>query len=178
MPLKRRTHRYAGDRKVTISQDLVTRYTSEANVDWHEAFILRHPVAGNLYLINFQDEFVGLVDGYPQTFSPVPAQVVPPTRDSNGRQDLSIVWSGVQGQALAYLDEAIADRTQPVECWYTIYIEGNRNPQLDPMMELALTNIAVTETTVTAIATRADILNKVFPSEVYRVDRYPGLRRR
>lgn len=47
---------------MTISQDLVTRYTSEVNVDWHEAFILRHPVAGNLYLINFQDEFVGLVD--------------------------------------------------------------------------------------------------------------------
>ncbi len=163
---------------MTISAELITRYTTGANVDWHEAFILSHPAAGNLYLINFQEEFIGLVDRYPHTFSPVPAQVVPPTRDSNGRQDLSIVWSGVKGQALEYLDKAIVDRTQVIQCWYTIYIEGDRNPQLDPMMELTLTNISVAETTVTAIATRADVLNRTFPSEFYRVDRYPGLRRR
>ena len=163
---------------MSLDPDLVTRYTTEMRKDWHDAYVLSHPSSETVYLIDHSEEFEGLVDGYLRLFLPVPAQRIPPSRDDSGRQDAAITWAGVGGEAREFLDAAIADATQPVTCRWSIYLEGDQEPKIVPWVELALTNIAVTRETVSAIATRADILNRPFPTEVYRVERYPGLRRR
>lgn len=163
---------------MSLRPELVARYTSEERIDWHDAFVLSHPKATTVYLIDYPKEHYGIVNGFQQLFRPVPAEVVQPSRDGNGRQDLSIIWGGIKREALTFLDQAATDREQPITCLYSIFLEGSPQPQIDPWLELSLTNISVTEEAVTAIATRADILNRIFPREVYRVDRYPGLRRR
>lgn len=165
---------------MALSADLVERYTSEVDVDWHNAFILTHPAAGVLYLTDHAEELEGLVDGFPQLFRPVPTQIVPPARDGSGRQDMSIVWAIIGDEALAYLRTAISVPTSPVVMRWSQYIEGSMDPQIDPWVELSLSQVtaSVADGTVTAVASRADPFNRPFPSEVYRVDRFPGLRRR
>jgi hypothetical protein len=163
---------------MTISATLITRYTTEVSVDWHNAFVLYHPLAGTKYLIDHTTEFWGAVDGWNQLFQPVPAKIVPAARDDSGRQDMSIVWCGIQDEALTFLDAAAADPTQAVTCRYSIFIDGSVTAQIDPWVEFMLTSISVSKEAVTAMASRADILNRPFPTVNYRVDTYPGLRRR
>jgi len=163
---------------MTISAALITRYTSEVNVDWHNAFVLSHPSAGTKYLIDHTTEFWGAVDGWNQLFQPVPAQIVPPARDDSGRQDMSIIWCGIQDEALSFLDAAAADASHAITCRYSIFLDGSLAPQIDPWIEFQLTQISVNSLAVSAVATRADVLNRPFPTVNYRVDTYPGLRRR
>jgi hypothetical protein len=162
---------------MAISWDLAVRYSVEVDIDWHHAFILYHPQAGWRYLIDYTEEYEASAFGEIVPFSPVPTQLSLPTRDAEGRQDFGIVWCGISGEAAAYIEAAMVDPTIPITCYYSIFIIGNQLAQIDPWFTLTLTNISVAEDTVTATATRADILNKAFPSEVYRVDRFPGLRR-
>jgi hypothetical protein len=163
---------------MTISAELQARYTSEHDVDWAEAFVLSHPNATTRYLINHAQQHIGYVDNVPQLFEPVPAQITPPGRDDSGRSEMSIAWCGVHDEALTFLNQAIANGLVPITCRYSVYIIGDPTPQIDPWITFNLTNIGVQEGLVAATATRSDILNRAFPSEVYRVDKFPGLRRR
>lgn len=163
---------------MTISAELITRYTTEVDVDWRYAFVLSHPSAGTKYVIDGSEEYEGYYNGYLQLFLPVPVQIVLPTRDDSGRQDMALVWCGIESEARDFLDAAIADPTTRISCFFSAFIMGSPTPQIDPWEEFTLSNIMVDKNSVTATATRADILNRSFPTEVYRVDRWPGLRRR
>lgn len=163
---------------MTISAELQSRYSSEVDIDWRDAFVLYHPSAGYRYLINHTEQFEGYAGSQLYLFEPVPCQIVPPSRDDTGRQDMSIVWGGIGQEALEFLNAAIVDGTQPILVSYSIFILGDPNPQIDPWIQFNLTNITVKEDSVTATATRADILNRAFPNQVYRTDWFPGLERR
>jgi hypothetical protein len=47
----------------------------------------------------------------------------------------------------------------------------------DPPLVLMLSEIEVNRTSISGAATRADVLNKLFPSYLYRTDNFPGLDR-
>lgn len=163
---------------MTISAELIERYTTEVDVDWRYAFVLSHPTATTKYLIDGSEEYEGYYNGYLHLFQPVPVQIVLPSRDDSGRQDMGLVWCGIESEARSFLDQAIADPTSRISCFFSAFIMGSTTPQIDPWEEFTLSNIMVDKDSVTAVATRADILNRTFPTEVYRVDRWPGLRRR
>ena len=167
---------------MAISGDLHARYTSEVDVDWRSAFVISHPNAGVLRIIDHTEAFTGYGNATTnpslQVYTPVPTQIVLPTRDESGRSEMSLTWCGINGEALAFLNAAAADGTQPIRCLHTVYILSDPHPQIVPFTEFLLTGIGVTEEAVTATASRADIINKAFPTKVYRLDRFPGLRRR
>lgn len=167
---------------MALSGNLVARYTSEVDVDWRSAIVLEHPNAGILRLIDYTEEFTGYgnatVDPALRVYAPLPMQVQLPARDQSGRSDMGIVWDGYNDIILNYLNAAIVDGTQPIICRYTIYILTDPNPQISPFLEFKLTGISATETRVTATASRADIINRAFPTVIYRTDMFPGLRRR
>jgi hypothetical protein len=189
---------------MSLSPELQARYTSEVDVDWRHAFVIWHPLGGVRYLIDHTEEFTGNVDDArwnetpdgkwnwmpasgsgttPQLFVPVPVQMTLPKRDSSGRSEMSLTWCGIQKEVDQFLCAAIGtgDRPggiYPVICRYSVFILGDPNPQIDPWVEFRLTNIAVTEQAVTATASSADVLNQKFPTEVYRLSHFPGLRRR
>lgn len=165
---------------MSLSADMQTRYQTEVDVDWYHAFILSHPSATTYYLIGNPagEEVTALVDGVLYTFTPVPVELTPVSRDDSGRQEMGLVFGGIGLEAKDFLDAAIADGSEPVTCRYTIYIEGDQDPQIDPLIEFHLANIQIRRESVTATATRADIINRRFPTEVYTIAHYPGLHRR
>jgi len=168
---------------MSLSPELQARYTSEVDVDWRHAFVISHPLGGTRYLIDHTEEFTGNVDGSVQLFLPVPVQMVLPKRDGSGRSDMSLTWCGIQGEVDEFLCAAIGTGANPggiypIVCRYSVFILGDPDPQIDPWMEFRLTNIAITEEAVTATASSSDVLNQKFPTEVYRLSHFPGLRRR
>ena len=164
---------------MAISAELQERYTTEVDVDWRDALILSHPQATTVYLINHTEEYEGLDNTSAlRTFQPVPMQITPPSRDDSGNSDMNIAICGIEQEALNFLYDALDDATQSIRCWYSIFILGDPNPQIAPWLEFQLTGIAVGESSVTATASRSSVINKPFPNEVYRLSRFPGLRRR
>lgn len=163
---------------MSLSQELIDRYTTEVDVDWRHAFVLWHPGPGPKYIIDHTEQFSGLWSNHYRIFEPVPTDIKLPSRDETGKHLMSITWCGITFQAQEYLDAALVEPTRPIECWYTVFILGDRSPQIDPYILFNLTDISINSNTVQATASRSDILNKVFPSEKYRPDKYPGLVRR
>ena len=164
---------------MSISAELQERYVTEVDVDWRDALVLVHPAAQSKFLINHSEEHVGFdINGVSQVFRPVPMEIVPPSRDDSGNADMSIVFCGMGDEALDFLYDALGDATQPIRCWYSVFILGDPEPQIVPWLEFQLTGISVAETSITATASRANILNLPFPNELYRLSRFPGLRRR
>jgi hypothetical protein len=162
---------------MTISAELQARYSTECDIDWRHAFVLSHSKAPTAYLIDHTELFDGLVDGVLQTFIPVPTSFVPPSLDDSGTQEAQIVWCGIGAEAKMFLDLAATDPMEPVVCRQTIYILGNPQPQNDPFTEFALAAVTFTRVGVAVTASRSDIFNRQFPTEAYRLSRFPGLLR-
>lgn len=163
---------------MTISAELQERYKSEVNVDWVDALIISHPEIETVYICNHIDPITANFDGGSHEFLSIPFKITLPSKETTGRQDLSLVISNIFNQGKQVLDAAIKDPKNPIKLFYTIYILGNSEPQYDPPIELSLTDITLTETTLVGTATRSDIINLAFPSQVYRPKSFPGLVRR
>ena len=163
---------------MAIGADLQQRYKSEVDVDWVDCIIISHPAITTCYFCNCPDPITGVIDGASQTFTPLPFQIKLPARDNSGRQDLSLAISNVNFAAQLLLEDAITQPEAPIVVRYTVFIVGDTTPQIDPPLEMSMTDIVVTEAVVSATVTRSDILNLAFPREKYRPDWFPGLNRR
>lgn len=171
---------------MTISAELAQRYSSEVDIDWYDALAITHPQITPIYICNHLTEIVGNITNIAgvtetHTFIPAPFKISLPARDSSGRQDFGLSISNIMNIGKTLMDQAIQDPTTPITMMYTIFIPGDTTPanaQLDPAIELFLTDIALTDSVITATATRNDILNMPFPREIYRPDFFPGLNRR
>jgi hypothetical protein len=110
-------------------------------------------------------------------FETVPFKIVLPANDHGGNQDLSLTLANIGRDLVDPLELAIQKANEPVKCSYRVYIDqANTMPQNTPLV-LLISAIQVTQDTVSATATRADVLNKRFPNKLYRYDDFPGLRR-
>jgi hypothetical protein len=119
-----------------------------------------------------------LEDGRLITFKQVPFRVVLPANDHGGNQDLSVTLANIGRDLVDPLEQAIMKPQEPIRCTYRVYIDqANTMPQNTPPLTLTISNVQVSQETVSATATRADVLNKSFPSKLYRYDDFPGLRR-
>lgn len=163
---------------MAISQELQDRYASEVDIDWHNAFVLKHPMAETHYFVDHVDLMPGYFEGRLCTFLPLPTHIEPPRSDDSGRVELTLVWGNIKRYAQHFLQFAAQDATQPIQCYHSVLIEGDQSPQIDPWIEYHLTDVVVTVEGVSATATRTDIINHPFPKALYRVSTYPGLRRR
>jgi len=114
----------------------------------------------------------------PVQFVPVPFRVQLPTVDAKGQQDLQIMLDNVGREAMDAIEAASYLPTVNIAVVYRVYIdiEGTA-PQLDPPLVLALQSVVIDAQAITGTATRTDVLNRPFPSELYRVDTFPGLNR-
>jgi hypothetical protein len=111
-------------------------------------------------------------------FEAVPFKVVLPANDHGGNQDLSVTLANIGRDLVDPLERAITKPQEAIKCTYRVYIDqANTAPQNTPPLVLTIANVQVTQDTVSATATRADVLNKRFPSKLYRYDDFPGLRR-
>lgn len=165
---------------MTISAALQQRYSSEVDVDWWEAIIISHPAAGSLYLANAADgqSRRGTIDGATRTFLPVPFKVKLPDRNGDGQQDLGVAICNVGKEMVDAVEKALTQPAEPIRFRYTVFIEGNATPQINPPFELNLTDIMITPEALTGTATRYNVFNRRFPYILYRGEEFPGLVRR
>ena len=112
------------------------------------------------------------------TFSPVPFEIVLPTLSGDGTQDLNLTIANIGRDLVDPLEAANALPTEAVKCTYRVFLDQHLcYPQNSPALTLIITGIQVTKDSVTATATRSDVLNRAFPYNFYKTDQFPGLRR-
>lgn len=111
-------------------------------------------------------------------FNPVPFKMILPTIDGKGQQDLQLAIDNVGRDAMDALEAAASYPRENIRVTVRIYLNvDNSLPQNDPPLLLSLSEIEVTKEAIVGTATRADTLNRPFPSVVYRTDSFPGLDR-
>ena len=112
------------------------------------------------------------------TFDPVAFNVTLPTQDGKGQQDMQIEIDNVGREAMDAIEAAATQPQINVACVYRVYLDQALSaPANTPPLVLALQHIGVNAQAIQATATRADTLNRPFPSELYRIDLFPGLDR-
>lgn len=165
---------------MTISSELIQRYKSEVDVDFLEVLILSQSSMGNYYLVNAPDgaSRQAVVDGVLRTFIAIPFTAIPPARDGEGQQDMALAICNIGLEMTNAVEQAALAPSEPIRCRYSTIIEGDTALQIDPPLELQLTDIQITSEVLQATATRANTFGRQFPYEVYRGDRWPGLVRR
>lgn len=112
------------------------------------------------------------------TFQQMPFKVVLPTSDGKGNQDLGVTLANIGRDLVLPIEAAIANPSETIKCTYRVYLDTPATaPQNTPPLTLIITGIQINRETVTATATRADVLNRSFPYNFYRTSDFPGLRR-
>jgi len=139
----------------------------------HSAFPQTFYINNAMKLWNFQ-----LSAGVYQDFIPVPFRIVMPTVDGKGQQDMNLVIDNVGRDAMDAIEAAALKPQENIVVVCRIYLNSAGSlPQNDPPLTLSLSQIEVTKEAISGVATRADVLNKTFPSFIYRTDYFPGLDR-
>lgn len=163
-----------------ITAALKEIYASGTASRYIETLEFHHSMFGRSYYMtndtvpwSFQLETGAVV-----TFEAVPFRIVLPSNDHGGNQDLSLTLANIGRDLIDPLELAITKPQEPVRCTYRVYIDQvNSLPQNSPPLTLSISTVQVSQDAVSAVATRADVLNKKFPSKLYRYDDFPGLRR-
>lgn len=144
-----------------------------------DTIILSHPsLAGEtIYMVNaLQDYTLTLTDGVTsQLFTARPFSFKLPPAGDKGIQELQIAFDNVDRSVSDFLNGAKDYRT-PAKILYCPYLSTDlTTPQLDPPLELNLTDVKVTAHKATGRATFADLINKKHPRELYTRGRFPSL---
>jgi hypothetical protein len=139
----------------------------------HSAF------ASTYYLVNDPGDWSFLLeDGRLTKFQSVGFRVELPTADAKGNQDFTIVLSNAGRDMIDPLEAASAFTANPIVMTYRIYLDQpGTMPQNSPPIEMRISDVVVSKSSISIQARRADILNMSFPHQLYTVTNYPGLNR-
>lgn len=98
-----------------------------------------------------------------------------PDAGLQGRQDMQITMDNVGGEMWQALEQAIAWPTFPITVTHRLYTTAALTaPQAQPVT-LTVTSVAATMEAVQLTAERSDLINRKWPTVVYRAERWPGL---
>jgi hypothetical protein len=112
------------------------------------------------------------------TYSPAWFELTLPKLDGAGQQEAQLSVQNVDRMIVDELELAAADPSQRIEVTLRLFLE--EDPEAGPQnvpLTLSFSRVQATSAAVTGVAGRPDILNRPFPMEVYRIDRWPGLDR-
>lgn len=169
-----------------LSDDLRRVYASAPTVEAYilnECLVLSHSAFTDgtyNFVRNRADQILKNFEGVPTYFRPYWFDFKLPTRNTAGAIDMEITFSNVDPTIAEQLELAINAPKEPIVVKFTVYLEGSDDMQIDPPLELTLANVLVNATAVVGTASRADILNRPFPREIFRPDGdngFPGLNR-
>ena len=119
-----------------------------------------------------------LEDDTEQEFRPSYFQLTLPTMDGKGQQDVQLSLQNVDRVIADELERASADPSERIQVWVRLFLEDDTTagPQNVPL-QLSLAQVQADSQVVSGTAGRPDTLNRPFPLEVYRIDKWPGLDR-
>ena len=166
---------------MTISQALKEVYASApATQRYIETLSFSHSLFSQTYFLtndNMPWTFL-LETGATVTFQQMPFKIVLPTSDGKGNQDLGVTLANIGRDLVNPIEAAIAKPSETIKCIYRVYLDTpSTAPQNSPPLQLIITGIQYNRETVSATATRSDVLNRAFPYNFYKTSDFPGLRR-
>jgi len=138
-----------------------------------------HPEWSNdFYFVNdVQNWQFQLSTGVYQEFLAMPFELKLPDKNTGGSQELSISLCNIGQEMMQAIEEAIAN-PEPIAVFLRVFLDvADSLPQNSPPLVLAINDIDVEVSTVTATASRYDVVNRPFPSRYYTTHEFPGLRR-
>jgi hypothetical protein len=141
---------------------------------------LSHPLFTALHwIINRPDAMdLTLEDDTVQTYEPSYFEIVLPKMDGSGQQDAQVALQNVDRAIIDELELASLLPSERIAVTLRLFLEDDptAGPQNVPL-QLSFSSVQATAQAVTGVAGRPDVLNRPFPLEVYRTDRWPGLDR-
>lgn len=133
------------------------------------------------FLVNDFDEWQFRLDktsATTQTFKALPFMVKLPKQDDGGLHEFSVSLANPGRPLMSDLESALTASNEGIACIYRVYLDTLGSfPELDPPIRSTITDVVATLNDVTITATRFNVLGRQFPSEVYSVNKFPGLLR-
>lgn len=158
-----------------------------ASVIQYHTLELRHPAFGATTAIRVvqgvgEDMYFTLEDGAPLDggesvlFQAVPIQVEMPEFAEGQTPECKITIDNVGRELMPYLEEGVRMRAD-LECSFRQYRSDmiEDGPVYGPVTFL-IKRVKVNRTSVTGVARIDDLANRKFPSKVYTLQEFPGLR--
>lgn len=139
----------------------------------HPQFLVSHWLINRPYQL-----LLTLEDDSEQVYGPCYFELDLPKIDGKGQQDAQFSLQNVDRMIVDELERANANPAERITLTIRLFIEDDptAGPQNVPL-ELSFSSVQANSSVVTGTAGRSDVLNKPFPNEVYRIDRWPGLDR-
>lgn len=133
------------------------------------------------HLTTCPEEFTAEVEtGNSLTFIPGPISISQPDKTSEGRHDMA-VGIAVIPEVISEVVRASTEADKPINLVYRQFLQEFETITQagDPItLELNGLSVDVFNNTITGIAAFPDLVRKPFPSEVYRINTFPGLDRK
>ena len=109
------------------------------------------------------------------TFIGMAFDFILPEVTKSSSPEIEVSLDGVSGEIVAYLDAA-AQTAELIEITYRPYLASDPSgPTMDPPLTLYIRSVTADVFRCRARAGYANLANRKFPSEVYDVERFPGL---
>lgn len=159
-------------KEIYSGADLKTRHIETISFS-HPAFPNDFHFCNDVEDWRFKDENGASID-----FVAFPFVVELPKQDGLGMNELTISVANAGLEMMSSLEAAQADPNNSIQAVYRVYRDiVDDTPQIDPPITMEITNMQANLTSVTATATRFNILGRLFPRGVYTVASFPGLDR-
>lgn len=126
------------------------------------------------HLTTWTRPFSAYVRGVLVDFIFHPFTVDLPARNGNGQQDLEISAFIGDDAFIAEMQAATLTATTPIIVEYNRYFPDDPAAQ-DAPISLSASSLSISGATVSLRASRADLLNRSFPRELFRPAAWPGL---
>jgi len=157
-----------------ISTELREIYTQNISIQSYDTIELYHPLfSKTYYMVRSNTPITKDVNGTLTDFEPYGFTVVPPKKGSDD-QSLAFMFDNTSGMSTRELENASYDTDTPITLTYRVYIDGQDDPQITPIV-LNLTNISATTNSVTANANRVNLYGRKVPNIAYDPWRFKGV---
>ena len=150
-----------------------------------ESLEFRHPAlpGSRVFLVkNTVDLSMRLEDGYDgetpgpyKTFTACGFAVKRPAANPDGLQELSLTADDVERRLSDFIKSTLSFPDK-LYCVYRLHLNTDlSSPQLNPPLELTLSDVKIGTIQITARASFADLVNRPFPNYYYYRSLFPGL---
>jgi len=130
------------------------------------------------YLTNAAQAFTATLDGgLVVTFQAYPFQLVLPTVDGAGKQELQVTLTNADPLVRQLVETAHTKPTERIQAVYREFLSDAVDAPQSPPLRLSFDSLVITQEAVTGVANRSDVLNRRFPAIWYDVQHFPGLDR-
>lgn len=169
----------------TIKAALKEAYSlARSNEIYLDTIELSHPdITDPIYLVKDRIDRVCMLEGPvgPITFTACAFQLTLPASGQDGLQDLNISIDNVKPQGSTVMSpvefvKTVKNSRTKVTVTFRPYLATDLSqPQMDPPLSLALSDVQVKSGQVTGRCSFADIVNMSFGTELYIRSRFPSL---